>query len=111
MYLKAFTAPFSWTSHAVHPLEMMSVPLLLRMHIHVFWIWPAIRQYQGVLDHVGYERLPFILDPFSLCPGIGSTKFHDDHHKHFNYNYASLFSFIDVAFGTDYKGNGEGKQY
>jgi sterol desaturase/sphingolipid hydroxylase (fatty acid hydroxylase superfamily) len=82
----------------------MTVPLILHMNIYVFWAWLSIRQYQGVLDHVGYENLPFWIDPFSHLPGGGGTRFHDDHHKHFTCNYASLFRIIDVFFGTDYRG-------
>jgi methylsterol monooxygenase len=102
-----FVAPYSWTSHAVHPVEMMlqsigtmTLPLAIGMHLHVFWLWLCIRQYQGVLDHVGYDDLPFFLDPFSIIPGVGGTKFHDDHHQYFNCNYASCFSIIDIIFGT-----------
>ena len=39
-----------------------------------------IRQLQGVLDHTGYE---FPYDPLAIVPGVGGTKFHDDHHKYF----------------------------
>ena len=40
-----------------------------------------------VLDHIGYE-LPWYLDLLSCLPGVGGTKFHDDHHKYFNVNFA-----------------------
>lgn len=112
----AFTAPFVWTSHAVHPVEMlcqsvgtMTVPLAVGMNLKVFWLWLALRQYQGVLDHSGYEGLPFYLDPFSSMSGlripgigqiIGGTKFHDDHHRLFDGNYASCFSIIDSICGS-----------
>jgi len=102
-----FTAPFAWTSHAVHPVEMMlqsvgamiGPVLLFHMPLRYFWIWLAVRQLQGVLDHTGYE---FPFDPLAMIPGVGGTKFHDDHHKYFTKNYASCFSFIDDIFGTRY---------
>lgn len=101
-----FKAPFAWSSHAVHPVEMllqsvgaMMGPILLGMDLETYWIWLCVRQWQGVLDHIGYEL------PFDLCtwiPGVGGTSFHDAHHKHFTANYASCFSFIDDLFGTRY---------
>lgn len=102
-----FTAPFAWTSHAVHPVEMllqsigaMMGPLLFAMELRIFWLWLVVRQWQGVLDHVGYD-LPF--DILHYIPGIGGTKFHDDHHKYVTMNYASCFSIIDDVFGTSSK--------
>ena len=103
-----FVHPFVWSSHATHPVEMllqgvggMMGPLLWAsfssygMHPLAFWIWLCVRQLQGVFDHTGYD-----IDPFALIPGVGGTKFHDDHHKYFVKNYASMFSFIDDIFGT-----------
>merc|ERR1712070_732584 len=99
-----FTAPFAWTSHAVHPVEMalqsigaLCGPIFFGFGIELFWAWLVVRQWQGVLDHTGYE-LP--LDPIGWIPGVGGTKFHDEHHQFFNANYASCFSFIDDLFGT-----------
>eukprot|EP00929_Paragymnodinium_shiwhaense_P015331 TRINITY_DN123405_c0_g1_i1.p1 TRINITY_DN123405_c0_g1~~TRINITY_DN123405_c0_g1_i1.p1 ORF type:complete len:256 (-),score=25.18 TRINITY_DN123405_c0_g1_i1:183-950(-) len=103
-----FKAPFAWTSHAVHPVEMllqsvgtMSGPLVLGMSKHELWAWLALRQLQGVLDHTGYDW-PLVEFPgFGLAPSIfGGTAFHDDHHKYFNGNYASCFSFLDELFST-----------
>ena len=104
----AFIHPFVWSSHAVHPVEMllqavggMMGPILWAscsaygMHRYSFWAWLAIRQIQGVFDHTGYD-----VDPFAFIPGSGGVKFHDDHHKYFVKNYASMFSFIDDIFGT-----------
>lgn len=102
-----FTAPFAWTSHAVHPVEMMlqsvgtmTGPLLMGMSLEELWMWLAIRQLQGVLDHTGYDL--GLLEPgFGMLPWIfGGTPFHDEHHRRFNGNYASCFSFFDDLFGT-----------
>jgi len=101
-----FTAPFVWTSHAVHPVEIilqsigaMMGPIIFSMPLRHYWVWLTIRQIQGVLDHTGYD---FPWDPIRWVPGVGGTKFHDDHHRHFTCNYASCFSFIDDMFGTRY---------
>ena len=103
----AFTAPFCWTSHAVHPVEMMLQsfgtflgPVFFKMSLVELWLWFILRQTHGVLDHIGYE-LPWYLDLLSCLPGVGGTKFHDDHHKYFNVNFASCFSFIDDFMGTN----------
>eukprot|EP00658_Telonema_sp_P-2_P017287 TRINITY_DN16698_c0_g2_i1.p1 TRINITY_DN16698_c0_g2~~TRINITY_DN16698_c0_g2_i1.p1 ORF type:complete len:154 (-),score=23.92 TRINITY_DN16698_c0_g2_i1:175-636(-) len=99
-----FTAPFAWTSHAVHPVEMslqsvgaMMGPIVFGFGREQLWLWLVLRQWQGVMDHIGLE-LP--MDPLCWLPGLGGTKFHDQHHQYFNANYASCFSFIDDLFGT-----------
>jgi len=114
-----FTAPFCWSSHATHPVEMllqslgaMVGPALLALSpaplsLHVLWLWLAARQAVGVLDHCGFA-LPH--DPSHLLPGAGGVAFHDDHHKHFTCNYASTFSFIDDIMGTLYSNPREGKR-
>lgn len=100
-----FKAPFSWSSHAVHPVEMslqsigaLLGPVLFGFTLGQLWCWLAVRQLQGVLDHTGYS-----IDPIAWLPGVGGTKFHDDHHKYLTGNYASCFSFIDRLAGTAYK--------
>lgn len=105
-----FTAPFAWSSHAVHPVEMalqsvgaMSGPLLwsstVGLPLHAWWVWLAVVQWQGVMDHCGYE-LPKPFDVFALLPGFGGTKFHDEHHQFFLGNYAAALSVIDDVMGT-----------
>ena len=75
-------------------------PVLFSMPLPYYWCWLIVRQLQGILDHSGYE---FPWDPLAWIPGVGGTKFHDDHHNYFKANYASCFSFIDRLFGTDYE--------
>ena len=105
-----FTAPFAWTSHAVHPAEMalqaagaMAGPLLwARLYglpVRAWWCWLALVQAQGVMDHSGYD-LPAPLDCFGMLPGFGGTRFHDDHHRYFTGNYAAALSLIDDLMGT-----------
>jgi len=105
-----FTAPFAWSSHALHPVEMalqsigaLSGPLLWSftqgLSLRALWSWLALIQFQGVMDHTGYE-LPFPFDVFKYIPGCGGTAFHDDHHKLFTCNYAAVFSAIDHLMGT-----------
>lgn len=70
----------------------MAGPLLFAFSLPQLWIWMALRQLQGVLDHIGID-CPF--DPLHYIPGVGGTVFHDDHHRVFTKNYASCFSVID----------------
>jgi len=104
------TAPFAWGSHATHPVEMalqsvgaMSGPLLwsatVGLPVHGWWVWLAVVQWQGVMDHSGYE-LPAPFDVFAFLPGFGGTKFHDEHHQYFLGNYAAALSVIDDVMGT-----------
>ena len=60
-------------------------------------MWLTLRQWHGVLDHVGVE-LP--MDPAHFWLGVGGARFHDEHHQFFNCNYASVFPVIDTVFGT-----------
>jgi len=107
------TAPFAWGSHAVHPVEMalqslgaMSGPLLwsivFGLPVHAWWLWLALIQIQGVMDHSGYA-LPLPFDVFAMLPGFGGTRFHDEHHQYFNGNYAAALSVIDDVMGTRLK--------
>mmetsp|Transcript_10175 Transcript_10175/g.22053 ORF Transcript_10175/g.22053 Transcript_10175/m.22053 type:complete len:191 (-) Transcript_10175:76-648(-) len=110
------TAPFAWSSHATHPVEMMlqsigamTGPLiwaaLYGLPIYAWWCWLALVQLQGVMDHSGYD-FPAPFDCFAMLPGFGGTKFHDEHHKYFNGNYAAAFSVIDDVMGTRLKRKG-----
>ena len=103
-----FTAPFPAVSFAVHPFELALqafgatlAPLGLfygKTHPIVFWSFIVVRFLQGVEDHLGFE---LSWSPTHLLPSVfGGTKFHDLHHQKFNCNYASIFSFLDKAFGT-----------
>jgi len=105
-----FTAPVAWMSHATHPVEQMlqgiggmAGPLVwanvFGLPVYTWWVWLALIQFQGVMDHTGYD-FPVPLDIFGLIPGCGGTKFHDDHHKYFTCNYAACFSIIDDIMGT-----------
>lgn len=100
-----FTAPFSATAFATHPVEMAlqavgatagpALWFLLasdgrRLTRASYFGWLVVRQWQGINDHAGWD-LP------------GGTKAHDRHHQKFNVNYASVFHFIDRILGTDYK--------
>jgi methylsterol monooxygenase len=105
-----FTAPWAWSSTAVHPVEMLLQSiggvigplihsLLFGLPIHAVWLWLALIMVQGVFDHSGFA-LPIPLDLFGMIPGFGGTAAHDDHHKYFTCNYAAAFHVIDDIMGT-----------
>ena len=103
-----FKQVFGIVSHATHPVEMllqsvgaMLGPLLLGVPRQTFWLWLVLRQWQGIEDHCGYE-FPFSLS--CLWPtAFGGAPFHDLHHSKNCGNFASVFPFIDRAFGTEIK--------
>eukprot|EP00164_Ancoracysta_twista_P004320 GFYU01005819.1.p1 GENE.GFYU01005819.1~~GFYU01005819.1.p1 ORF type:complete len:265 (-),score=38.09 GFYU01005819.1:115-909(-) len=99
-----FYAPFALCSNAVHPVELMIqssgtilAAIVVSPHLLTLWVYFALRLWQGVDDHIGYDfpwdigRLPF----------IGGTAYHDWHHSKNIGNFASCFTFFDYFLGTD----------
>ncbi len=55
-------------------------------------------QVTGIIGHAGHE---YFASPTARAPWpFLCTTFHDQHHGHFNYNYANTFSWWDRAMGT-----------
>jgi len=99
-----YAAPFGLAANYAHPIEVgflglatFTPALLIRPHFITFYSWFIVRQLDAVLTHCGYE-FPYI--PFKLLPFYGGTEFHDYHHKAFNCNYGSRFTWTDLVFGT-----------
>jgi 4-alpha-methyl-delta7-sterol-4alpha-methyl oxidase len=99
-----YQAPFGLSASFSHPLEILilgfctfSGPLLLRPHYFTFFCWIVYRQMDAVLTHSGYD-LPY--DPLNIIPFYGGAKAHDYHHKVFNCNYSSRFTYLDKLFDT-----------
>jgi len=104
-----YSAPFAIAAEYAHPIEtfILSIgfflPLVLFFdHIIFFWTWLFLRMAETADVHSGYD-IPFItlINPLHLLPFYGGPRFHDYHHKAFNVNYASTFTFWDWVFGTD----------
>jgi sterol desaturase/sphingolipid hydroxylase (fatty acid hydroxylase superfamily) len=80
--------------------SMWFMPICLReTHIITLSIWVAIRVYQTVLAHSGYN-FPYITTQYwmpNLMPGALA---HDFHHQHSAWNYGSFFSLWDQLMGT-----------
>lgn len=76
------------------------MPIVLReKHLFTLCLWVAIRVYQTVLAHSGYD-FPYISTQYwfpELMPGALA---HDFHHQHGKWSYGSFFSIWDQLMGT-----------
>jgi sterol desaturase/sphingolipid hydroxylase (fatty acid hydroxylase superfamily) len=72
--------------------------LLLRSHLAVVLLFTALRQWQTVQSHSGYD-LPF--DPFNRGPFHGGSRRHDFHHSHNSGCYSDFLPFWDWLCSTD----------
>jgi len=99
-----FATPFGIAAEYAHPLETFILgmgtvvgPLLTTRHLLTLYVWLAVRLYQTVEAHSGYD-FPWTLTNF--IPFWGGSHFHDFHHETFVGNYASSFTVWDWVFGT-----------
>jgi len=102
-----YQAPFGLAASFSHPLEILILglatflgPIILAPHYVTFFSWILYRQLEAVLTHCGYE-IPNLFE--KLIPFYGGVKAHDLHHKTFNCNYSSRFTFMDILLNTTYK--------
>lgn len=86
------------------------MPIYLgQTHVLTLSIWVAIRMYQTVLAHSGYN-FPYITTQYwfpDLMPGALA---HDFHHQHGKWNYGSFFSVWDQLMGTHRLSSSSAKQ-
>ncbi|CAF3867616.1 unnamed protein product [Adineta steineri] len=76
------------------------MPIFIKeTHIFTVCIWVAIRTYQTVIAHSGYN-LPYITTQYWLPELMPGTIAHDFHHQHGKWNYGSFFSVWDQIMGT-----------
>lgn len=99
-----YTTPFATAANYAHPLETVwtgfgtVLPvLILRPHLFTLLVWVAVRQWQAMAVHVGYD---FPWRPSRFVPFVGGARFHDRHHRRFNRNYAPTFVWLDRLLGT-----------
>lgn len=93
-------------SETAHPVEfylgnlvpLLAGPLLVRAHVFTLWVWLAVRIFETVDAHCGYD---FPWSPARLTPWTNSTAAHDYHHAHNKGCYGSMFSVLDALYGTD----------
>ncbi|MDZ4840690.1 MAG: sterol desaturase family protein [Hyphomicrobium aestuarii] len=84
----AFVEQFYW----------VVLPFILPIPPEIIIAHKIFDQVTGIAGHAGHEYFaaPSNRSPFPLL----CTTFHDQHHGHFNYNYANTFSWWDRVMGT-----------
>ncbi|CAF2411383.1 unnamed protein product [Rotaria sp. Silwood2] len=76
------------------------MPVLLKeTHIFTLCLWVAIRLYQTVIAHSGYD-FPYISTQYWLPELMPGALAHDYHHQHGKWSYGSFFSIWDQLMGT-----------
>jgi len=97
--------PFGIAAEYAHPIETAVLglgtilgPFCFARHLLTLWCWLVVRLWETIEDHSGYE-IPW--NPLNFIPFWGGAVHHDYHHKEFEGNYASVFTFWDWVFGTD----------
>lgn len=105
-----FSAPFGLAAEYAHPLEVFILgagtiggPFLLcfltrDLHIITVYVWIALRLFQAIDAHSGYDF------PFSMhnwVPFWAGADHHDHHHQAFVGCYSTSFRWWDHLMGTD----------
>ncbi|CAF2395882.1 unnamed protein product [Rotaria sp. Silwood2] len=81
-------------------LSIWFMPVLLKeKHIFTLCIWIAIRVYQTVNAHSGYN-LPYVSTQYWVPWIMSGALAHDFHHEHGKWNYGSFFNIWDRLMGT-----------
>jgi sterol desaturase/sphingolipid hydroxylase (fatty acid hydroxylase superfamily) len=81
-------------------LSVWFMPVLLKeKHIFTLCIWIAIRVYQTVNAHSGYN-LPYVSTQYWFPWIMSGALAHDFHHQHGKWNYGSFFNIWDRLMGT-----------
>lgn len=104
-----YAAPFGLAAEYAHPVEVallgvgtVGIPIFWVMatgNLHMFtvYVWVALRLFQAIDAHSGYE-FPWSLHHF--LPFWAGADHHDDHHRYFLGNYASSFRWWDALLNT-----------
>ena len=105
-----YSAPFGLAAEYASPIEVMVLglgtvgsPILWcaitkNLHILTMYIWIALRVFQAIDSHSGYE-FPWSLHHF--LPVWAGAHHHDIHHEKFIGNYSSSFTWWDWAMDTE----------
>jgi methylsterol monooxygenase len=105
-----YSAPFGLAAEYASPIEVMVLglgtvgsPILWcaitgDLHILTMYLWIALRLFQAIDAHSGYE-FPWSLHHF--LPFWAGAEHHDLHHERFIGNYSSSFRWWDLLFDTE----------
>jgi sterol desaturase/sphingolipid hydroxylase (fatty acid hydroxylase superfamily) len=102
-----YKQPTGVTAVLSDPIEVIQtqfavwfMPMFLKeVHIFTICLWVAIRLYQTVIAHSGYN-FPYISTQYWLPELMPGAIAHDFHHQHGKWNYGSFFSIWDQLMGT-----------
>ncbi|KAF9584158.1 C-4 sterol methyl oxidase [Lunasporangiospora selenospora] len=107
-----WSAPFGLAAEYAHPLEILILgmgtiggPLIWcfftqDLHLVTILIWIALRLFQAVEAHSGYD---FPWSTHNWLPFWSGAEHHDYHHMAFTNNFATSFRWWDHIFGTNKK--------
>jgi methylsterol monooxygenase len=105
-----YSAPFGLAAEYASPIEILflglgtvGTPILWcaltsDLHILTMYAWIALRLFQAIDAHSGYD-FPFSLH--KIFPWWGGADFHDTHHEKFIGNYSSSFRWWDKWMDTE----------
>ncbi|KAF8147780.1 C4-methyl sterol oxidase [Mycena galopus ATCC 62051] len=107
-----YSAPFGLAAEYAHPAEVAILgsgtiggPILWvaatgDLHIYSMYIWIALRLFQAIDAHSGYD-FPWSLQHW--LPFWSGAEHHDFHHMAFTNNFSTSFRWWDRMLGTDNK--------
>lgn len=98
-------APTVWSNYYDNWLDAFVMQSYFLWIVFILPIPPAVLiahrifdHFNGMIGHCGFEHFA---GKSARWPSIGvCTIFHDQHHAHFNTNFANHFSYLDRLFGT-----------
>ena len=105
-----YSAPFGLAAEYASPIEVLmlgfgtvGLPILWcamtgNLHILTMYLWIALRLFQAIDAHSGYE---FPLSLHHFLPFWAGADHHDTHHERFVGNYASSFRWWDYMLDTE----------
>lgn len=88
-----------WFEFSATASLMLIGPMLIGAHLYVVYIWVAIRQFEAVDGHAGYD-IPW--NPAHWLPVYQGPVYHDFHHAKFKGNYAGFLPYLDRFMGNTY---------
>ena len=88
-----------WVEFSATASLMLLGPILIGAHLYVVWIWVALRQFEAVDGHAGYD-IPW--NPARWFPFYHGPVYHDFHHAKFKGNYAGFLPYLDRFMGNTY---------
>lgn len=103
--------PTAWTSFSFHPVEAIIQALILPVlvlifpiHWTLFFVFLMMMSLFGVLNHLGYELYPQVLErKFNLI----SASHHQKHHEDVHANFGLYFTWWDKLLKTEAEGRNE----